>query len=151
MIRRTIYRTLSAATMLAVVGWGPALADMLSSSAAPPPNEAFTPASSTPTLASLKKFYDIPNFRIGGTYDLTADPETWRNGGQGGVTLESLGAGPLKTAYIDVGTPIRNEAGEIINASARTIRATRRRATATGCRWRRTRSPAASRWSAPAS
>ena len=85
-------------------------------SAAPPPNEAFTPASSTPTLASLKKYYDIPNFRIGGTYDLDAEPETWRDGGQGGTTLESLGSGPLKTAYIDVGTPIRNDAGEIINA-----------------------------------
>ncbi len=116
MIRKTVLRTLASAAMLAVAGWSPALADMLSSSAAPPPNAAFTPASSTPTLASLKKFYDIPNFRIGGTYDLTADPQTWRDGGQGGVTLESLGAGPLKTAYIDVGTPIRNEAGQIVNA-----------------------------------
>lgn len=104
------------ATALATAAVAPAFADLLSVSAAPPPNEAFTPASSVPTLAPLKKYYDIPDFRIGGTYDLTADPETWRNGGEGGVTLESLGAGPLKTAYIDMGTPIRNEAGEIINA-----------------------------------
>ena len=38
-----------------------------------------------------------------------------RDGGQGGTTLESLGFGPLKTAYIDMGTPIRNEKGEIVN------------------------------------
>lgn len=115
MFSKLMLRFLVATSLLAMAG-APATADLLSTSAAPPPNEAFTPASSTPTLSSLKKFYDIPNFRIGGTYDLTADPETWRDGGVGGTTLESLGYGPLKTAYIDVGTPIRNEAGEIINA-----------------------------------
>lgn len=66
-------------------------------------------------LCNLKKFYEIANFRIGGTYDLAA-PEKWALGGEGGTTLESLGAGPLKTAYIALGTPVRNAAGEITNA-----------------------------------
>lgn len=109
-------KTLALAALLGTLALGPARADLLSRSAAPPPIETWTPASSVPTLASLKKYYDIPNFRIGGTYDLDADPATWRDGGQGGVTLESLGMGPLKTAYIDMGTPIRNEKGEIVNA-----------------------------------
>ncbi len=115
MFPTTSIRAFAAAALLSLAG-APVLADMLSASAAPPPVETWTPASSVPTLASLKKYYDIPNFRIGGTYDLEADPETWRDGGEGGTTLESLGFGPLKTAYIDVGTPIRNEDGEIINA-----------------------------------
>lgn len=75
-----------------------------------------TPSISVESLAPLKKFYAIPNFRIGGTYDLDADPATWRDGGSGGTTLESLGAGPLKVAYMTVGTPRRNDKGEIINA-----------------------------------
>ena len=37
-------------------------------------------------------------------------------GGEGGTTLESLGGGKLRTAYIAVGTPRRNAAGEITNA-----------------------------------
>ena len=37
-------------------------------------------------------------------------------GGEGGTTLESLGAPPLKVGYIAVGTPKRNDKGEIINA-----------------------------------
>jgi homoserine acetyltransferase len=53
---------------------------------------------------------------LGGTYNLDADPETWRNGGEGGTTLESIGAGPLQLAYIAVGTPKTNDTGEIINA-----------------------------------
>jgi homoserine acetyltransferase len=113
---RTFQLTVAAMAVAVAALGAPAAAQMLSQSAAPPPNETWTPASSTPTLDSLKKYYDIPDFRIGGTYDLDAGPETWRDGGQGGTTLESLGYGPLKTAYIDVGTPIRNDAGEIINA-----------------------------------
>jgi len=93
-----------------------ASADVLSRSAAAGPDTTWTPASGVDALDSLKKYYEIPDFRIGGTYDLDADPETWRNGGEGGTTLESLGSRPLRTAYIDVGTPIRNESGEIINA-----------------------------------
>jgi len=75
-----------------------------------------TPNSNIPEHDKLKQYYKIPNFRIGGTYDLDANPETWRNGGEGGTTLESLGAAPLQVAYIAVGTPKRNDKGQIVNA-----------------------------------
>jgi homoserine O-acetyltransferase len=75
-----------------------------------------TPSSSVMAQDPLKKYFAIANFRIGGKYNLDADPETWRDGGEGGTTLESLGAAPLKVAYIAVGTPRRNDRGEIINA-----------------------------------
>ncbi len=66
-------------------------------------------------LAHLKQYYEVPGFKIGGAYQL-GDPGSYELGGQGGATLESLGAGPLRTAYIAVGTPQRNTRGEIINA-----------------------------------
>ena len=66
-------------------------------------------------LAHLKTFHHIPHFRIGGTYDLD-DPSSWESGGTGGVTLESLGEGPLRTACIAVGTPHRDAEGCIDNA-----------------------------------
>ncbi|HNU84827.1 MAG: hypothetical protein QM256_09490 [Pseudomonadota bacterium] len=66
-------------------------------------------------LAHLKSFYDVPGFRIGGAYDLD-DPASWESGGRGGVTLESLGAGPLRTACIAVGTPHLDADGNIDNA-----------------------------------
>jgi homoserine acetyltransferase len=75
-----------------------------------------TPSSGTMELDHLKQYYEIPNFRIGGKYKLDADPQTWRDGGEGGTTLESLGVKPLRVAYIAVGTPKRNEKGEIVNA-----------------------------------
>jgi homoserine acetyltransferase len=75
-----------------------------------------TPNSQVPDQDKHKRYYVIPNFRIGGKYNLDADPETWRNGGEGGTTLESLGSPPLQVAYIAVGTPKRNAKGEIINA-----------------------------------
>ena len=78
--------------------------------------KSITPNSNIPEQDKLKQYYQIPNFRIGGTYNLDADPETWRNGGEGGTTLESLGAAPLQTAYIAVGTPKKNDKGQIINA-----------------------------------
>ncbi len=77
--------------------------------------EPLTANAVIPSLANLKKFHEIPNFRIGGAYDLDK-PEKWENGGEGGVTLESLGAGPLKIGYIALGTPERNDEGEIVNA-----------------------------------
>ena len=49
-----------------------------------------TPNSGSMEFDQLKRTYEIPNFRIGGKYNLDADPETWRNGGEGGTTLESL-------------------------------------------------------------
>jgi len=80
-------------------------------SAEPP----FTRRSSQPQHDALKQYYEIPNFRLGGKYDLN-DSSKWENGGKGGTTLESLGAGKLRTAYIAIGTPRRDSAGEIINA-----------------------------------
>jgi homoserine O-acetyltransferase len=75
----------------------------------------FSGRAAVPSLAHLKRYYEIPDFRIGGRYDLDR-PESWQRGGEGGVTLESLGAGPLRLGYIAVGTPRRNAAGEITNA-----------------------------------
>ncbi len=66
-------------------------------------------------LAHLKTFHHIPDFRIGGTYNLD-DPSSWESGGRGGTTLESLGEGPLRTACITVGTPHRDKDGCIDNA-----------------------------------
>jgi homoserine O-acetyltransferase len=80
--------------------------------AADPP---FTRRSSQVQHDGLKQYYDIPNFRLGGRYDLD-NPAKWEDGGEGGTTLESLGGGKLRTGYIAVGTPRKNEAGEITNA-----------------------------------
>jgi pimeloyl-ACP methyl ester carboxylesterase len=77
--------------------------------------QPFTRRSSQMQHDELKKTYEISNFRLGGKYDL-ADPSKWENGGESGTTLESLGAGKLRTAYIAIGTPRRNAAGEITNA-----------------------------------
>ena len=77
--------------------------------------QPFTRRSSQVQHDGLKKTYEIANFRLGGKYDLS-DPSMWENGGEGGTTLESLGAGKLRTAYIAIGTPRRNAAGEITNA-----------------------------------
>ena len=77
--------------------------------------QSLTPRSVVASLDTLKQSYEVPNFRIGGKYDL-AGPDTWRNGGEGGVTLESLGAPPAHTAYIAVGTPRRDAKDEIVNA-----------------------------------
>jgi pimeloyl-ACP methyl ester carboxylesterase len=77
--------------------------------------QPFSRRSSQEKHDGLKQYYEIANFKLGGKYDL-ADPSKWENGGEGGVTLESLGGGRLRTAYIAVGTPRRNAAGEITNA-----------------------------------
>ncbi len=80
-----------------------------------PQSEKITRHSQIAGLASLKQYYEIPNFKIGGKYNLDA-PESFAFGGEGGVTLESLGQAPLKAGYVTIGTPKRNENGEIINA-----------------------------------
>jgi pimeloyl-ACP methyl ester carboxylesterase len=77
--------------------------------------QPFTRRSSQMQHDELKKTYEIANFRLGGKYDLS-DSSKWENGGEGGVTLESLGAGKLRTAYIAIGNARRNAAGEITNA-----------------------------------
>lgn len=78
--------------------------------------EPVTARSAVPALDELKQTYVVKNFRIGGTYDIAAGPQGWHDGGEGGTTLESLGADPARTAYIAVGTPKKNDKGEIINA-----------------------------------
>ena len=77
--------------------------------------EPLTARSAVAGLDELKKTVEIPEFRVGGNYDLSA-PETWANGAPDGVTLESLGAKPLRSSYIAVGTPHRGEDGKIDNA-----------------------------------
>ena len=77
--------------------------------------EPITRLSGVQALHSLKQFYHVPNFKIGGTYEF-GNEASYEFGGNGGVTLESLGQGPLRLAYIATGTPQRNEKGEIINA-----------------------------------
>lgn len=77
--------------------------------------QPFTRRSSQEKHDGLKKTYEISNFRLGGKYDLST-PSKWENGGEGGVTLESLGAGKLRTSYIAIGNARRNAAGEITNA-----------------------------------
>lgn len=77
--------------------------------------QPFTRRSSQVQHDGLKKYYEISNFKLGGKYDL-ADPSKWENGGEGGTTLESLDGGKLRTAYIAIGSPRRNAAGEITNA-----------------------------------
>ena len=77
--------------------------------------QAVTERSAVAELDKLKQTYEVRNFRIGGKYDL-ANPKAWENGGEGGTTLESIGAAPARTSYIAVGTPQRNAKGEIVNA-----------------------------------
>jgi homoserine acetyltransferase len=76
---------------------------------------ALTRDAGVEALGSLKKFYSIPNFKIGGTYDFSNEA-AYEFGGAGGTTLESLGGPPLQTAYIAVGTPQKDAQGKIINA-----------------------------------
>jgi homoserine O-acetyltransferase len=77
--------------------------------------EPITPPSGVPDLNSLKKFYSIPKFAIGGDYEI-GNEAAFEFGGKGGVTLESLGQEPLRVAYIDVGTPQKDKDGKIVNA-----------------------------------
>lgn len=77
--------------------------------------EPITRLSGVPELDSLKKYYSLPNFAIGGKYDL-GNASTFESGGAGGVTLESLGREPLRLSYIAIGTPERDKDGKIVNA-----------------------------------
>jgi len=52
---------------------------------------------------------------LGGTYR-PGEEADYEFGGEGGVTLESLGAAPLRTAYVACGTPERDSSGRITNA-----------------------------------
>jgi hypothetical protein len=99
----------------AVVNWLVSVLLTLSLVCAAQAQQAVTARSAVAALDTMKQTYEVRNFRIGGKYDL-ANSKAWENGGEGGTTLESLGAGPAKTAYIAVGTPKKNEKGEIVNA-----------------------------------
>ena len=46
------------------------------------PGFPLTPRSGSMEFDHLKQQYEIPNFRIGGKYNLDADPQTWRDGGE---------------------------------------------------------------------
>ena len=82
-----------------IVGTTPALAQGAAKSeiTQSPAKVIVTPNSNIPDQDKNKRYYTIPNFRIGGKYDLDANPDTWRNGGEGGVTLESLGSGRCRS------------------------------------------------------
>lgn len=67
------------------------------------------------SLASLKKYYSIPDFKIGGAYNLD-DEGSYEFGGEGGATLESLGQKPLRIGYITVGKPKKDKKGRVVNA-----------------------------------
>jgi homoserine O-acetyltransferase len=76
---------------------------------------SLTRSSGVEALNSMKQYYAVPNFKIGGTYE-PGKEASYEFGGSGGVTLESLGGAPLQTAYIAVGTPQKDAEGKIINA-----------------------------------
>ena len=104
MISSTLKAVCGAAALAALLVAGPAVAQ-----------QPLTPRSVVAALDATKLTYEVPNFRIGGKYDL-AQPAAWADGGVGGTTLESLGAKPARTSYIAMGTPKRNAKGEIVNA-----------------------------------
>lgn len=87
-------------------------------------SEPRTPDSSVPALAARKQHALIKGFRLGGSYERTTkggvqirNDREIKNGGVGGVTLESLGVREgLKLSYITAGTPKRNRRGKIVNA-----------------------------------
>ena len=101
-------------SMFKALGGAVALAALLATGSAAA-QQPLTPRSVVAALDGQKLTYEVPNFRIGGKYDL-AQPAAWANGGVGGTTLESLGAKPARTAYIAMGTPRRDAKGEIVNA-----------------------------------
>lgn len=78
-------------------------------------DKEITRLSAVKGLHSLKKFYSVPNFKIGGKYEFGKEA-AYEFGGEGGTTLESLGRKPLQTAYIAVGTPKKDDKGKITNA-----------------------------------
>ncbi len=80
-----------------------------------PQTKPVTRLSGVRSLEKLKRFHYVPDFKMGGTYHI-GDEASYEYGGEGGTTLESLGAGPLRTAYIAVGTPERDNLGRTKNA-----------------------------------
>ncbi|MFH0823044.1 MAG: hypothetical protein V2B18_09870 [Pseudomonadota bacterium] len=79
--------------------------------------EGITRLSGRRSLAGLKHYHTIPGFRLGGEYCI-GQATDYEFGGKGGITTESIGAGPLRTACITAGTPQRDSRGRIVNAVA---------------------------------
>ena len=72
-------------------------------------------ASAVKEFHGQKKYYQVKDFSIGGTYNFN-DPSSYERGGKDGITFESIGLSPIQIGYITVGTPRKNEKGEIDNA-----------------------------------
>lgn len=75
----------------------------------------FVETSAVAAFDGLKKYFRVPGFRIGGSYDLDR-PDSYEFGGEGGVTLESMGLEAAQIGYIELGTPHLGPDGEIDNA-----------------------------------
>ena len=81
-----------------VVHWLVSLLMTLSLVCAAHAQQPVTDRSAVSALDKMKQTYEVKNFRIGGKYDL-ANSKAWENGGEGGTTLESLGAGPANFLF----------------------------------------------------
>lgn len=71
--------------------------------------------SAVPRFDTLKKYYTVQKFKIGGVYDLSNEKH-YEYGGRGGVTLESLGLDSVQIGYVTLGKARHNANGEIDNA-----------------------------------
>lgn len=87
----------------------------LLSTAAADAAEPVTPAAAIDALAAQKSYVQVRAFRLGGRYG-EGDGAALAQGGEGGTTLESLGAPPLEVGLITLGTAKRDGAGRIVNA-----------------------------------
>ncbi|PKK90735.1 MAG: hypothetical protein CVV64_07605 [Candidatus Wallbacteria bacterium HGW-Wallbacteria-1] len=76
---------------------------------------AYSDTSAVAKFDTLKKYHTIPEFRIGGDYDYSCIGDCL-SGGVGGTTLESLGAGHLRTSWIELGSRHLDSDGEVDNA-----------------------------------
>src|SRR5690242_17736869 len=88
-----------ALALLATLTVAPMAAAQTPSALLPQP---LTARSAVATHDARKVTVAVPNFRLGGRYDLD-DPAAWQDGGIGGTTLESLDAGRLQMSYIALG------------------------------------------------
>lgn len=92
-----------------------AMVGFLGANAIAAEREDITPLIAYPGYKDLKKYERIPNFKLGGKYKV-GDEASYEFGAADGVTLESKGMGPLRTAYTAFGTPQRDKNGKITNA-----------------------------------
>lgn len=80
-----------------------------------PPVVSPSDTSAANRFDGLKSYYTVPDFRIGGAYRLD-DEASFENGGEGGITLESLGLEPVQIGYVTLGTPHHDADGQVDNA-----------------------------------